>query len=53
MPPVPLDEYYRQSVIGGTGAFMVVAEDFESFGNAVKRKLIREIAGRPVGRSLG
>ena len=31
-------------VIGGTGAFMIVAEDFESFGIAVKRKLIREIA---------
>jgi hypothetical protein len=44
MPPVPLDEYYRDSVIGGPGAFVIVAEDFTSFGNAVKRKLIREIA---------
>lgn len=44
-PPIPLDQYYRESVIGGTGAFLVVAEDFESFGVAVKRKLIREIAG--------
>ncbi|TDH61347.1 DUF1194 domain-containing protein [Dankookia rubra] len=44
MPPIPLDEYYRDSVIGGAGAFVVVAEDFQSFGNAVKRKLIREIA---------
>ena len=44
MPPVPLDEYYRDNVIGGPGAFMIVAEDFESFGNAVRRKLIREIA---------
>ncbi len=43
-PPVPLDHYYQESVIGGTGAFMIVAEDFESFGIAVKRKLIREIA---------
>jgi hypothetical protein len=45
MPPVPLDEYYRDSVIGGPGAFVIVAEDFSSFGLAVKRKLIREIAG--------
>lgn len=45
MPPVPLDDYYRENVIGGDGAFMIVAEDFESFGVAVKRKLIREIAG--------
>lgn len=45
MPPIPLDEYYRDSVIGGTGAFCIVAEDFQSFGQAVKRKLIREVAG--------
>jgi hypothetical protein len=44
MPTVPLDDYYRDNVIGGPGAFVIVAEDFESFGNAVKRKLIREIA---------
>jgi len=44
-PPVPLDQYYRESVIGGPGAFMIAAEDFEAFGNAVRRKLIREIAG--------
>ena len=47
MPPVPLDEYYRENVIGGPGAFVVVAEDFQSFGLAVKRKLIREIAALP------
>jgi hypothetical protein len=44
-PPMPLDQYYRESVIGGQGAFLVPAEDFEAFGNAVRRKLIREIAG--------
>ncbi len=49
LPPVPLDDYYRENVIGGQGAFMIVAEDFESFGVAVKRKLIREIAGLPGG----
>lgn len=45
--PVPLDQYYRDSVIGGDGAFLVAAEDFESFGNAVRRKLVREIAALP------
>lgn len=45
LPPVPLDIYFRQSVIGGPGAFMVVAEDFHHFGQAVLRKLVREIAG--------
>ena len=49
LPPVPLDDYYRESVIGGPGAFVIVAEDFESFGIAVKRKLIREIAGHGTG----
>ena len=49
LPPVPLDDYYRENVIGGDGAFMIVAEDFESFGVAVKRKLIREIANLPPG----
>jgi hypothetical protein len=44
-PQMPLDQYYRDSVVGGTGAFLVVAEDFNSFGVAVRRKLIREIAG--------
>jgi len=44
-PPIPLDQYFRDSVIGGPGAFMIVAEDFEAFGGAVRRKLIREIAG--------
>jgi hypothetical protein len=49
LPPVPLDDYYRENVIGGDGNFMIVAEDFESFGVAVKRKLIREIANLPSG----
>jgi hypothetical protein len=44
-PPMPLDQYFRESVIGGAGAFVIAAEDFETFGNAVRRKLIREIAG--------
>jgi hypothetical protein len=44
MPPVPLDQYYARNVIGGAGAFMIVAEDFTVFAQAVRRKLIREIA---------
>ncbi|MDH3231852.1 MAG: DUF1194 domain-containing protein [Alphaproteobacteria bacterium] len=41
-----LDLYYRDCVIGGPGAFMVVAGDFRDFARAVRRKLILEIAGR-------
>ncbi|MDB5414173.1 MAG: hypothetical protein JWR10_2508 [Rubritepida sp.] len=44
MPSLPLDQYFQQNVIGGVGAFMIVAEDFDAFGTAVRRKLIREIA---------
>ena len=41
-----LDLYYRDCVIGGPGAFLIVADDFESFAVAVRKKLILEIAGR-------
>ena len=47
--PLPLDQYFRESVVGGPGAFVIPAEDFEAFGVAVRRKLIREVAGRPAG----
>ncbi|HEY4253366.1 MAG TPA: DUF1194 domain-containing protein [Roseomonas sp.] len=43
----PLDEYYRDEVIGGPGAFLMVAEGFEAFDTAVRRKIIREIAAAP------
>ena len=40
----PLDEYYQERVIGGPGAFVMVAEGFEAFEPAVRRKIIREVA---------
>ena len=43
-PTGDLEGYYRESVIGGLGAFLIVAEDFKSFGEAIRRKLIQEIA---------
>lgn len=39
-----LDLYYRDCVIGGPGAFYVVARDFKDFPRAVLRKLMLEIA---------
>ncbi len=42
-----LDVYYETDVIGGPGAFMVVARSFEQFGEAILSKLIREIAETP------
>jgi hypothetical protein len=41
----PLDQHYRDNVIGGPGAFVMVAEDFDSFAFAIRNKLIREISG--------
>jgi hypothetical protein len=42
-----LDGYYDQNVIGGPGAFLVVAETFDAFENAILNKLLGEIAGTP------
>jgi hypothetical protein len=43
-PPGGLPNYYRDNVIGGVGAFVIVADNFESFGKAIIGKLIAEIA---------
>lgn len=39
-----LDEFYKNNVIGGPNAFMVVAQTFEEFADAVLKKLVTEIA---------
>ena len=39
-----LDHYYRDYVIGGPGAFMVPATSYETFAEAIIKKLITEIA---------
>lgn len=44
-PPGGLEKYFRDNVIGGPGAFTVVAEGHESFGRSLTKKLIQEIAG--------
>jgi hypothetical protein len=43
-PPGGLEAYYRDNVIGGPGAFVLVAKDFNSFGTMLIKKLIAEIA---------
>lgn len=44
-----LGRYYKSFVIRGPGAFLEVAEDFESYPAAIKRKLIRELGVPQVG----
>jgi hypothetical protein len=43
-PPGGLDNYYRTHVVGGPGAFVLVADSFNSFGEAIIRKMIAEVA---------
>jgi hypothetical protein len=47
-PPGGLTAYYENNVIGGPGAFVVEAENFEAFGRLLISKLIKEIAEAPV-----
>jgi hypothetical protein len=37
--------YYGEALIGGHGAFAMVAQDYEAFADAILRKLLREIRG--------
>jgi hypothetical protein len=43
-PPGGLANYYRNNVIGGPNAFVMVAENFNSFGQAIIKKMIAEVA---------
>ncbi len=44
-PPGGLEKYFQDNVIGGFGAFTVVAQSHADFGRALTKKLIQEIAG--------
>ena len=46
-PEPDLESYYRNAVIGGPGAFLIVAGEFAAFGDAIRRKLVQEIAALP------
>jgi hypothetical protein len=43
-PPGGLANYYRNNVMGGPMAFVLVAENFNSFGQAIIKKMIAEVA---------
>lgn len=40
-----LDRYYTDCVIGGPGAFMIPVNDWTQFPEAIRRKLVLELAG--------
>jgi hypothetical protein len=43
-PPGGLPKYYEENVIGGPGAFLLQVENFDTFAEAITRKLVTEIA---------
>ena len=53
-PPSDTEKYaylgrqHRWFLLFQVGAFAIVASDFNSFGDAIRRKLIQEIAGIPL-----
>src|SRR5436853_6551996 len=51
-PPGGLDEYCRRNVTGGPGSFVMVAENHNSFGQAIVKKMIAEIAWVPSANVL-
>ena len=48
-PPGGLAKYYRDNVSGGPGSFVQEIHDFHTFGEAMTRKLVTEIATRRDG----
>jgi hypothetical protein len=51
-PPGGLPNYYRENVTGGPSSFVLEVHDFHTFGEAMTRKLVTEIAAGATPRSL-
>jgi Protein of unknown function (DUF1194) len=47
-----LDYYYEDCVIGGPGSFVVTIKDREKFKEAIRTKLLLEVAGRTPERKI-
>jgi hypothetical protein len=47
-----LDLYFRDCVIGGPGAFMIPVREKQQFAQAIRTKVVREIADRPQAQLL-
>ena len=45
-----LDQYFRDNLIGGNGAFFLVAQDYRAFAQAMTEKLVREIGHTPLSK---
>ena len=40
-------DFYRRDIIGGPGSFLIEVRDYAAFGEALKRKLLRELISSP------
>ncbi len=40
-------DFYRRDIIGGPGSFVIEVHDYAAFGEALKRKLLRELISSP------
>jgi hypothetical protein len=40
-----LDIYFQNQVVGGEGHFVIPANDYSAYADAIYRKLLREITG--------
>jgi hypothetical protein len=47
-----LDFYYEDCVIGGPGSFVVSIKDRDKFKEAIRSKLLLEVASRPHARPV-
>ncbi|MGX9431019.1 MULTISPECIES: DUF1194 domain-containing protein [Bradyrhizobium] len=47
-----LDQYYEDCVIGGPGSFVVTIKEREKFNEAIRTKLLMEVAGRTPERKI-
>lgn len=43
--PTTLEQWYRNNVMGGTGAFVLPANGYDDFGRAIRQKFVIEISG--------
>lgn len=48
-----LDRWYKEHVIGGPGAFLLIAKGYEDFARALRRKLVTEISALGDGTRAG
>ena len=48
-----LDDYYADCVIGGPRSFLLSVRDWDQFPDAVRRKLVLELAGGPANGAPG